>query len=92
MVIIGGDGCDTIVLPQVTINRVGFARSPEAIATIKLHVEQDYCPSKYRPSMFEGQEIQCQNETMEVCPETSVKKIPLIKLTNKETPQLLFYQ
>lgn len=78
-VIIGGDGCDIIVLPPVTINRVGFARSPEAIATIKLHVEQDYCPSKYRPSMFEGQEIQCQNETMEVCPETSVKNDPFDK-------------
>ena len=35
-VFVGGDGCDLIVLPPETINRVGFARSLESIATVKL--------------------------------------------------------
>lgn len=53
-IIVGGDGCDLIVPPPETISRVGFARSPEAIATIKLHVEQDCCPHKYSPFVLKA--------------------------------------
>lgn len=49
MIVVGGDGLDLIVLPLEIISRVCFARSPEVNATLKLHVEQDYCLSKYSP-------------------------------------------
>ena len=77
-VFVGGDGCDLIVLPPETINRVGFARSLESIATVKL-CGAGLLSLQIQSLCVEGQETQCRSETREVCPETSAKNDPFDK-------------
>lgn len=71
---------------------MGFAKSPKANAPVKLHVQEDYGPSRGRPFVLRAKKFNDGMKQWKSAQKLLLRMIPLVELTNKEAPQLLLYQ
>lgn len=71
---------------------MGFARSPEANATVRFHLQKDYRPSRGRPFVLRAKKSNDGMKQWKSAQTLLLRMIPLVELTNREAPQSLLYQ